>query len=102
MNAMYEVITIRTEYEGWWLFDDLWDYVTELNRFSTLEEAEIYYNEQLNKLRKKFKNELVGKHNIHAFYNNCELIYCEDCDDDIQIFHSLIVFKNKQVITMEL
>lgn len=56
---MYEVITIRTEYEGWWLFDDLWDYVTELNRFSTLEETEIYYNEQLNKLRKNLKMSLL-------------------------------------------
>ncbi|UTG99048.1 DUF1033 family protein [Macrococcoides canis] len=99
---MYEVVTIRAEYEGWWLFKDLWDFVTELSRFDTLKDAEQYYIEQLSKLRSTFENELTGKYNIHAFYNNCELIYCEDCDDDIQIFHSLIVFKDKQVVTMNL
>ncbi|RIL48333.1 DUF1033 family protein, partial [Staphylococcus equorum] len=34
---------------------------------------------------------------IHAFYNNCDLGFCEDCDEDLQIFYSFIVLYNNEV-----
>lgn len=97
---MFEVVTIRAEYEGWWLFDDLWENVTDLQCFSSIQSAETYYLKRLEKLRERYKNEQIGKYNIHAFFNNCELEYCEDCGEDIQIFHSLIVFKDKKAYNM--
>lgn len=94
---MYEIITIRADYEGWWLFENYREKATEIKSFSQLSEAKSYYNEQLVMLRQHFCNELVGKYDIHAFYNNCEIEFCEDCDDDVQIFHSVLFLDNGEI-----
>ncbi|MCE4957000.1 DUF1033 family protein [Macrococcoides caseolyticum] len=94
---MYEIITIRADYEGWWLFDDFRDQATDIQAFQTFEQAEAYYKSQLKLLRQHFCNEMIGKYNIHAFYNNCEIEFCESCDDEVQIFHSIIFLKQGEV-----
>ncbi|PTK42996.1 hypothetical protein BUZ48_08720, partial [Staphylococcus hominis] len=49
------------------------------------------------KSKKYYNNYVIGKYNIYAFYNNCDLNFCEDCDEDLQIFYSFIVLNNKEV-----
>ncbi|MDT4001974.1 regulatory protein MsaA, partial [Staphylococcus aureus] len=29
--------------------------------------------------------------------NNCDMNYCEDCEEDLQIFYSFIVLQNNEV-----
>ncbi|WP_414049644.1 DUF1033 family protein [Macrococcus animalis] len=94
---MYEIITIRADYEGWWLFEDFRDQATDIKNFSFLKDAEQYYDQQLLYLRQHFCNEQIGKYNIHSFYNNCEIEFCEDCDEDVQIFHSVLFFNNGEI-----
>ncbi|PTJ99811.1 DUF1033 family protein, partial [Mammaliicoccus sciuri] len=67
---MYKIVTIRTDYEGWWLFDDWKDYIIKEIECHDYEEMVNQYHNLLNQYQTKFTNELVGKHNIHAFYNN--------------------------------
>ncbi|PTI81513.1 DUF1033 family protein, partial [Mammaliicoccus vitulinus] len=38
-------------------------------------------------------------HNIHAFYNNCDLSYCEDCEEDLQIFYSILILNDNSIYT---
>ncbi|HDC3822634.1 TPA: DUF1033 family protein, partial [Staphylococcus aureus] len=45
----------------------------------------------------QFDNYVTGKYNIYAFYNNCDMNYCEDCEEDLQIFYSFIVLQNNEV-----
>lgn len=94
---MYEIITIRADYEGWWLFDDFRQQATDIKQFNVKIEAEEYYDQQIMHLRTLFCNELVGKYNIHAFYNNCEIEFCDDCDEDVQIFHSVLFLNNGEI-----
>lgn len=86
---MYEIITIRADYEGWWLFEDYREKATDIKSFSQLAEARSYYNEQLVMLRQHFCNELVGKYDIHAFYNNCEIEFVKIA---MMMFKFFIVF----------
>lgn len=94
---MYEIITIRADYEGWWLFDDYREQATDIKRFSSVTEAQSYYDNQIITLREHFCNERIGKFNIHAFFNNCEIEFCEDCDEDVQIFHSVIFLRDGKI-----
>lgn len=94
---MYEIITIRADYEGWWFFDDYRQNATDLQSFHHIEDAKQYYNRRIEVLREKFCNEQIGKNNIHAFYNNCEIEFCEDCDEDVQIFHSVLFLDNGEI-----
>ena len=56
-----------------------------------------YYKNIISKSKDYYDNYVVGKYNIHAFYNNCDLNFCEDCEEDLQIFYSFIVLNNKEV-----
>ena len=89
-SIMWTVAKIRADYEGWWLFSDWTDHIIEQHDFNTYEEMMTCYKSLLNKSKIDYDNYLVGKHNIHAFYNNCELGFCKDCDEDLQIFIAIL------------
>ncbi|MCU7556690.1 DUF1033 family protein [Macrococcus capreoli] len=99
---MYEIITIRADYEGWWLFEGYRDQATDIQTFELLYDAQRYYQQQINTLRARFCNEITGQYYIHAFYNNCEIEFCEACDEDVQIFHSVIFLNDGVVYPYEL
>ena len=69
----------------------------EQYHFENYEKMLNYYQSIIENSKKHYDNFLVGKYNIHAFYNNCELGFCEDCDEDLQIFYSYIVLNNNEV-----
>jgi len=94
---MWTVAKIRADYEGWWLFSDWTDHIVEQYDFETYDEMLNFYTSLILKSKNSFDNYLVGKHNIHGFYNNCELGFCEDCDEDLQIFYSFIVLNKNEV-----
>ncbi|MDW8798856.1 regulatory protein MsaA [Staphylococcus pseudoxylosus] len=94
---MWTVAKIRADYEGWWLFSDWTDHIVEQYDFETYDEMLNFYTSLILKNKNSFDNYLVGKYNIHAFYNNCELGFCEDCDEDLQIFYSFIVLNENEV-----
>lgn len=94
---MWELIKIRADYEGWWLFDDWPEHIVETQTFSTDAAFFEAYESTIKKAKEHYCNHLVGKHNIYAFYNNCDIQYCEDCEEDLQIFYSFIVRKNKEI-----
>ena len=94
---MWTVAKMRADYEGWWLFSDWPERVIETLNFNTYEEMLEKYTKLLQDFKDCFDNYVVGKHNIYAFYNNCDLNFCEDCDEDLQIFYSFIILKNNEV-----
>lgn len=94
---MWNIYTIRADYEGWWLFDDWPEKVIDHQAYQSEMEMLDGWQKQLLNMRKQFPNEIVGKHNIHAFYRNCEIEYCEDCEEDLQIYYSIILMENNEV-----
>lgn len=94
---MWTVTKIRTDYEGWWLFSDWTDHIIEEYHFSNFTDMMMKYSCMIHQCRCAFDNYRVGKYNIHAFYNSCDLNFCEDCDEDMQIFYSIIVLNNNEV-----
>ncbi|MBE7356322.1 regulatory protein MsaA [Staphylococcus haemolyticus] len=94
---MWTVAKIKADYEGWWLFSDWTDKIIEQYQFTSYDEMLNYYKNIISKSKDYYDNYVVGKYNIHAFYNNCDLNFCEDCEEDLQIFYSFIVLNNKEV-----
>jgi hypothetical protein len=97
MHDMWSITKIRADYEGWWLFSDWTDNIVERDDFETYDEMINKYQHTIRKCKEDYDNYLIGKYNIHAFYNNCDLGFCEDCDENLQIFYSFIVLNNNNV-----
>lgn len=94
---MWTVNKIRTDYEGWWLFDDWRNFIVEQYQFQDYDVMLKKYQELICLSKLKFDNFTRGKYNIYAFYNNCDMKFCVDCDEDMQIFYSFIVLYNNEV-----
>lgn len=95
---MYEIVIITADYEGWWLFDEWREDVTLSHTFNDYETMKLKYDQIYKSLEDKYPSLKRGKYNIPAFFSCCEIEYCDDCDDDMQIYHSLVVLKDKKVI----
>lgn len=96
---MWKVVTIRADYEGWWLFDDWRENIIHELSYNHFDEMLEAYHHLIKQYQIKFPNEIIGKHNIHAFYKNCEITYCEDCEEDLQIFYSILILNENEIYT---
>lgn len=98
---MYELVILRADYEGWWLFEDWREKVIASETFTDYQQLKAVYEIKLAYMRDHFSNEVTGKHNIHAFYSNCEIEYCADCEEEMQIYYSVIVLNNDKILRMD-
>lgn len=96
---MWKIVTIRADYEGWWLFDDWREKIIKEITCNDYNDMLKEYDALLERYQLKFVNEIIGKHNIHAFYNNCDIAYCEDCEEDLQIFYSILILNDNSIYT---
>lgn len=95
---MYQVITLYGEYEPWWFFDDWKEEIVSFKEFDSFPAARQFYEEKYNELQQNYVNHVTKKQYLTAFWNEEEIRYCEDCEDDIQLFHSIMLVKEERPI----
>ncbi|GAA3726214.1 regulatory protein MsaA [Salinicoccus jeotgali] len=95
---MYEIVILKADYEGWWLFEGWQEEIVDRYTYDTEEEMVNGYTDIILGMKKRFNLYKIGKYDMHAFFNGCELEYCEDCDEDLQIFYTPIMTKDNEVV----
>ncbi|MFO3692993.1 DUF1033 family protein [Staphylococcus felis] len=94
---MWKLVKIRADYEGWWLFDDWTEHIVEEQHYDSYQAFIDAYTQIIKRSMNFYDNYILGKYNIYAFYNNCDLNFCEHCDENLQIFYSYITLENEQI-----
>jgi hypothetical protein len=97
---MYQVAIIKADYEGWWLFDDWQNDIDTSYEFQDKDHMITFYHELLEDMKIKFHSYTEGKYGMHAFFNACELEYCEECEDSLQIFHTPVMMIDGEVVKL--
>ena len=87
---MYKLILMKAEYEPWWQFEDMEEKFIEVKNYSTIEEYEQEASELLSKYRLLYKKEKSKGGKYFAFWKEGEVLYCEGCDEDLQIYYGII------------
>lgn len=95
---MYQVAVIKADYEGWWLFDGWQNDIDKSYEFSTKESMITFYHELLKDMKHKFHGNIEGKYGMTAFYNVCDIEYCEECEESLQIFYTPVMLKNNEIL----
>lgn len=90
---MYKLIYMKADYEPWWQFEGWESNIVSEKLFETEEELEEALEEMLTSFRKTFEHEESKEGKYFAFWSEDEKTYCEACDDELQIFHGIIVQK---------
>ena len=90
---LFEVIYMKAEFEPWWMFKGWEETIVSRHSFSEAFEVKLYLNNILAELRKIHENEAVKNDSFFAFWSSAEKLFCEACDDDLQIYHGVILMK---------
>lgn len=91
---MFKLIYMKADYEPWWQFEGWEEMVVETFLFNTEEEYYQGVEKVLTQFREKYNNEVIQKGKYIAFWNDSEAEYCEACDEDVQIYHGIILDSN--------
>ncbi|MHA6260876.1 DUF1033 family protein [Sporosarcina sp. CAU 1771] len=96
---MFEVIYMKAEYEPWWMFGGWEEKIISRYSFPDFSEAAKCLDELVVNLRKSYKNESEKYNCYYALWSEEEKIFCEACDDDLQIYHGIILLKEGKPFT---
>lgn len=88
---MYKLIYMKADYEPWWKFDGWEDQIVSEESFLTKDECEEALQKKLRIFRERFPNERLKDEYYWAFWTEDECSFCESCDDELQIYHGLIM-----------
>ncbi|GAB3060246.1 DUF1033 family protein [Salinicoccus sesuvii] len=94
---MLSIVILKADYEGWWLFEGWQDNIIRQFNYDTEEEMREAYTELKQDMKQKFHSYKEGKYDLTAFFNGCELEYCDDCDEALQIYYTPIMIKDGQI-----
>lgn len=87
---MHEIVYTRADYEPWWMFDDWEEKTISRETFTSSEEAQRHLEELQHDFGLRFSNHEKRDLAFDAYWNEEEMEYCEKCEEDLQIFHSII------------
>lgn len=94
---MYEVVIVKADYEGWWLFDDWQEDIITRYQFNGIAAMTSGYNAIIDQMKSEYNNYVQGKYDLYTFFNACEIEFCEECDEDLQIYYTPIMTHNNEI-----
>jgi len=89
------------DWEPWWFIEGWQDDIVSEKDFDTWEEALAYYEEEWQKLRERYPSFHSQKNLLATFWTPKERRWCEDCTDDLQQYHSILLLEDKDIIPLE-
>ncbi|MEK9198175.1 DUF1033 family protein [Ureibacillus sp. 179-F W5.1 NHS] len=93
-RAVYQLIYMKADYEPWWKFEGWESNIVLTKQFQTEAELKKGLQEMLQDFRSRYEHEANKEGVYYAFWTDEEREYCDACDDDIQIYHGIIVEKS--------
>lgn len=84
---------MKADYEPWWMFEDWEELIRTRKTFEDMQEATAYLNGLLEELRSKHQHEKTKKNCFYAFWSEDEKSFCEGCDEDLQLYHGVILMQ---------
>jgi hypothetical protein len=95
---MHEIFYIKGFEEPWWMFEGWEEDIVSQKAFNRFEEAHAFFEQQKQELGKKFSSQKSKGEGASAFWNDGDLAFCEDCEENMQIYHGLLWLYNKKPI----
>ncbi|TWT09822.1 MULTISPECIES: DUF1033 family protein [unclassified Streptococcus] len=91
---MYQVIKMYGNMEPWWFFEDWKENIVAVKEFENYYQALKYYKKEWFSLFQK-KSYFNSRNSImSAFWDQTDNIWCTDCNDYLQQYHSVVLLKD--------
>lgn len=99
---MYQVVKLYGDFEPWWLLEGWEEDIVMCQTFDNYAQADAYYREEWQSLSKKFPKVEDKSEKMSVFWNPEEQRWCEECDEFLQQYHSLLILENADVVAFPL
>ena len=93
---MFKVIETAGHDEPWWFFEDWEKMIVSTEEFDEIEEALCAYQALYQNFEDNYPEKREKGSCCVAFWNTVETDYCVPCECDLQIFHGIMTWLNKQ------
>ncbi|TMU86975.1 DUF1033 family protein [Bacillus sp. BHET2] len=94
MKQTWRVLTTKSDAEPWWFFEGWEREIVEDWAFESREAAVDAFLVEMRRLRSQYPNSKSKKFHSIAFWDPDEIVFCEACDDDLQLYYGLVIFEN--------
>ncbi|MGT2799493.1 DUF1033 family protein [Streptococcus marmotae] len=90
---MYQVIRMYGDFEPWWFLDGWEENIISTSKYSNYEEALQDYQRQWVCLSEYFPMKESQNGLMTAFWDPQDQYWCDECDEYLQNYHSLILLE---------
>jgi hypothetical protein len=101
MVGKWKIIQTKGESEPWWFFDDWRKDITAVFECESKSDTIDQYVKKIGELKKDFTYLKHKNYHTVAFWNPSEKVFCEACDDDLQIYHGLIIMCDDNLVDIK-
>ncbi|MBF7094939.1 DUF1033 family protein [Streptococcus sp. HF-1907] len=98
---MYQVIKMYGDWEPWWFLEDWEDDITEMFEFDDFEEALHYFQKEWDIERNSLPCFQSKANLLATFWDPKDQRWCEECDEDLQQYHSILLLKDGEELPKE-
>lgn len=95
---MYQVIKMYGDWEPWWFIEGWQNDIVDEKEFDNWDEALAFYKQEWQHLKDDFPSYHSQKNLLATFWRTTDKRWCEDCGDDLQQFHSILLLKDRDII----
>ncbi|KXT77916.1 DUF1033 family protein [Streptococcus sp. DD13] len=95
---MYQVITMYGDAEPWWFLDGWEEDIVSSVFFEEYDEALRYYQREWVHLAEQFSQRDTRKGTMAAFWDTTDQLWCDECDEYLQQYHSLMLMETKDAL----
>ncbi|MBY5010608.1 DUF1033 family protein [Streptococcus suis] len=93
---MYQVIKMYGDFEPWWFLDGWEEDVVSRVTYERYEDALSAFQKEWVKLSESFPMKKSKNGTMVAFWDESDQYWCEECDEYLQRFHSLMLIEAKE------
>ncbi|HEL2058631.1 TPA: DUF1033 family protein [Streptococcus suis] len=90
---MYQVIKMYGDFEPWWFVDGWEKDIVSQETFDDFQEAENYFQKECNHFSSKYEKAKQKEDHLVAFWDEDDRYWCEECDEELQRYHSLLLLE---------
>lgn len=95
---MYQVIKMYGDFEPWWFVDGWEEDIVSKVAFARYEDAYIAFQKEWVRLSEKFPKKQSKNGTMAAFWDESDQHWCEECDEYLQRFHSLMLIESRELL----
>lgn len=94
----FQVVELSGDFEPWWMLEDWKEDLQSIKEFDRFYDALKYYKDLWFCHQDKYESYDSRRTIMTAFWDEEDQRWCEECDEDLQQYHSIALLKDWEEI----